>query len=713
MEVVSVWKDALMPCCLLIVPVAALVSTGLAVQDAPSVSPAEIAAAIEQQASQYGDIQYSTIFNETKLANPFAREENPTKVSGRGRTEYARSGPLWSVDVHTFSVNSNTGDKFDRHVGGGFNGKLHWRRRRGDVILAEEFPGAVNHDPNQLFWHAARTRDWMLAALRREAAKVTGYADIDGHRCVRVESEFDGQRFRFAFAVECGWLPIESEYAREGKVHSKEKLSQLTQTDSGLWYPRRIRIENPVFPVPFEIKRLAIRDLRESDGQDTSIFEPPQAVGLNYVDRRTGQAWHNDPWWPDLKPILRKELDWPRADLQALDGMSSYGSKAGGRTAPEIAAAEWLNAKHPGWKAPGRRVTVVFFFGGRSIEPTPSRWASLKRLHAIYGSHGLDIVGITTPTTGTEAIRLCVSELEIGFPIAIDTKGERWGATYDAFGLQPYTGIFVVDSGGVLHTIDSRQNGYSKPSELEVLVRRLLTAAGAEGLPEVVPGEKHRLDDQNALVRREWQRLVRSSPQSGTLTGAVSSGYSDDGPVPVANAIVQLNPQIRLLISNNTAGSLIIRDRQRDLRTTTDATGRFHFADLAEGTYELRASADGKAFSSELITIQDDQEHSRDVELEGTHTIVGTVIGPDRLPVFDAIVTLAGRHPDPKQPSILVTSPPAPRQRLDNNGAFRFEQLQGGHYSLKITAEGYEEQTLRMVPLSRESVVVEMKLSSR
>ncbi|MFK7819465.1 MAG: hypothetical protein AB8G99_12155, partial [Planctomycetaceae bacterium] len=335
----------------------------------------QIADQIENVAKQYRSVRYSTIFNVTKSANPFKREENPKLVTGNGRTSYTRQGEKWVVDLHSFTLSMNSGKKTKTHTGGGFDGGLHWHRDADEVTLAEEFGSGPTYDPSELFWHGARNRGWLLAALRKDSAKVVGTELVEGQECLKVESEFKDYRFRFSIAPNAAFLPLRSECAIKGHVQGVETLSQLRQSESGLWYPGRIRIEHPDLPMPYVVKRIAVRALESADDVLPEVFQPKQPFGLNVVDHRRGFAFHNDPWWSEMEPILREQFSWPRADLNALQQLSSYEAESGGKPVPKVHAAEWINGDPGEWNREGRNVTVVWFYGGRAIIPSPKVWS--------------------------------------------------------------------------------------------------------------------------------------------------------------------------------------------------------------------------------------------------------------------------------------------------------------------------------------------------
>jgi len=70
---------------------------------------------------------------------------------------------------------------------------------------------------------------------------------------------------------------------------------------------------------------------------------------------------------------MRENLDWPQPDLRALNDLRSFSKpELAGMDAPALSAGEWLTEPTPlNWDRPERKVTVLHFYGGLLIEPSP------------------------------------------------------------------------------------------------------------------------------------------------------------------------------------------------------------------------------------------------------------------------------------------------------------------------------------------------------
>lgn len=687
--------------------------TAFAQSQGSQFTPKQIADKIEEIADQYQSVRYSTIFNVTKSANPFQHDKNTKLVTGNGRTRYTQVGEKWVAEVKSFSVRLGSGEKTSTETGGGFDGQTYWRSDSRAVTLCEEHGGRSNHDPVNIFWHGARNRSWLFTALRKGDAKVVGTENAEGQRCIKIESQYRKYKFRFSIAPGAAFLPLRSECAYDGKVLCVETLSQLQQSKSGLWYPRRIRIDRPNEPSPYVVKRIAVRDLEVVTDAKPQAFSPPRPLGRNIVDQSQGYAFHTDPWWPELAPKLREQFDWPGPDTGELRELHSYEAAVDGKPAPKIAADEWINNDPGAWDRQGRKVTLLHFCFGRAISPMPKRWSSIRRLHQIYGSLGLDVVGVVRFGENPAVVKQAVKMLKIPFPIALDSKGgddPKSSATYDAVGAGRYPIVLLVDHKGTLHTVKEKNTGFDKPPELEVVVRQLLKEAGIEKLPKVVTPREHEIDNNFRQVIAMWKAAVADGEFRSSISGIVSGGYNAKGPTPLAEATVEIEPFLKMLSSNILNSYITGGDRARKQTTETDKDGKYRFEDLAKGYYNITISANGRAFDKQVLLVSAAAQVSHDAELPSEHTIVGRVLNAaDKLSVEDAVIKIVGRHPDPDKPNMVTRSYPQPTTELGTDGIFTFEYLQSGAYILEISAPGFEKREMKMVPLSKKEIVIELK----
>ncbi len=140
-----------------------------------------------------------------------------------------------------------------------------------------------------------------------------------------------------------------------------------------------------------------------------------------------------------------------------------------------------------------------------------------------------------------------------------------------------------------------------------------------------------------------------------SLTGKVITA---DTNIPVEDAMVTVAP----------------KEGGKEKKTKTSKDGLFNFKDLPVGYYTIRAKAVGF-----VETIVADVEVKKGIEplivsLGRGGSISGRVVGPDGVPIKDAVIEITGNRG---------------RTTTGENGDFRLNALQDGYYSLFIKAKGY------------------------
>jgi hypothetical protein len=455
------------------------------------------------------------------------------------------------------------------------------------------------------------------------------------------------------------------------------------------------------------------------DDDDDFRFAPP--AGFDIVDHRRGIAWHNDSWWRELEPWLRENLNWPRPDLLVLRELQSYADpKIAGQRAPEIRPAEWLGEEPGPWNRPGRRATVLFFFGGRAIASTPEQIAGIKALQARYRERGIDVVGMATSTETPELTRQAVRELEVAFPVGIDRPSEQgYGVTFNAYGLQAYSGVFVIDSRGLVHLVKPGEAPAGGISHLESLARQFAAESKQADAGTVDASEEEaRLSDEDyRRVDAEWKRRARDGEGTASIKGQVlfNAGGRDSfdeppGRIALFEGVfdVRAVPVLQMLHSNNPHGHSVFNDHERAVELTGDETGRFELAGLRKGTYVLTFTAAGFAAQErEVRLVSDDAEISLDLVMRQGDRIEGTVVDSDGRPVIGATVRALHRHFDPAAPERHTTaSLPGGPATTDQQGRFRFERLYAGAYTFEVTAEGFPKTTVELVPAGKQDVEI-------
>ena len=551
--------------------------------------------------------QFATIdFSADQLKSDVSESE-PSKPTGE--THEVEAKIRYRADGQRFRAERNA---MDGSNGGtwieGFDGKTHYHTDRGLLILGEESLSGQALSAINLFFSYRSVAT--LQYLRNENAKIVSKADIEGTACQVIEIPYAREDrniiYRVTVAPERSFLPLVFTRMVNGKTTFRHTLSQLEQT-AGRWFARRTETTRyndgkVTWHQEMQITRFSTRpDVSEKS------FAPPIVLGTNVLDRRVGYGWHEDPWWNDLKPWLKEQYDWPRADLFELHSVGHYGEcPLDGKPAPPIEPEEWL-APNPGsWDRPDRKLTLLYFYGGRLITPTPKWAAAINELHRRYRQYGFEVIGLAGATGTPELPRQAAAEMSLSFPVCIDQKSDTgYGRTFLAYGLESYHGMFFVDHAGLVRpcphgeqskvTVDGKEFTIS---HMEGMVLDLLKKAGVENAePQVWPSDIFDIMTHNRVLA-EWRRLRAEARKDASIAGRITFNGA-----PVAGALIKLQPPMTIMSSNTGAGFLLMPDRAGTITVPTNADGTYAVNDLPKGEYKLTYSAKGLKKRNRTILI--------------------------------------------------------------------------------------------------------------
>ncbi|MFO0902363.1 MAG: carboxypeptidase regulatory-like domain-containing protein [Pirellulales bacterium] len=459
------------------------------------VKPAQIAALLEETASKYKSIEYSATFQETRNANAFSGQREPLVVAGDGAFTFRTDGVRWRADERGFTTSTGQRDLIPRTSVTAYDGRIYVSQINSQLVIGENEGTDRRLHPRELFWRAARTRQWLLAALRSETAKIVRREQVDGRDCVVVSAQPGKSKpardnkaatrdpvwnYEIAFASECGWLPLRTTISFDDKPFAVETLSELKRTKEGLWHPTLIRYESQHPEELTTRKETRITAFTTRDAFADADFEAAPAPGIDVIDHRRGVVEHADPWWSEMSEWLGQHYRWPVIDTSYLRELTSYCDSAiEGEPAPAITASRWMAGEFAGWDAPTRACTIVLFVGGDAISPTPRWLTQLKGLHERYASVGLDVLVIASADASPETVRRTIEALDIRFPVAIDAPnptGGGHGKTHDDFRLKSYAGTVLVDRERRVRTFNQSPDdgGPEGVSRIEQLVRKEL-----------------------------------------------------------------------------------------------------------------------------------------------------------------------------------------------------------------------------------------------
>ncbi|MGE4620476.1 MAG: carboxypeptidase-like regulatory domain-containing protein [Planctomycetota bacterium] len=172
--------------------------------------------------------------------------------------------------------------------------------------------------------------------------------------------------------------------------------------------------------------------------------------------------------------------------------------------------------------------------------------------------------------------------------------------------------------------------------------------------------------------------------------GAEISGVVLGEGVPLENASVTVTPEDGFRIRGN--------GRNRSART--DAAGNFSIRGLEEGTYHVRASAEGfgDVRIRELVLAADQQRHV-DLRLEKEAVLEGVVIDQFGAPIVAARV------------SVTDSAGASRRASTAADGFFSIDQLASGLVSVRADATGYMRARLNEIDPGRGPIEIVMDQS--
>lgn len=138
--------------------------------------------------------------------------------------------------------------------------------------------------------------------------------------------------------------------------------------------------------------------------------------------------------------------------------------------APEFASGDWINSEPKTLQSLRGRVVLIEFwtfgcFNCRNTLPYIKRW------HEQYAAAGLTVVGVHSPEFSEERnienVRGEVASLGIKYPVVTDNDYQTW----NAYQVEAWPTIFVVDREGWVRRMHVGEGGYD---ETERTIQKLL-----------------------------------------------------------------------------------------------------------------------------------------------------------------------------------------------------------------------------------------------
>lgn len=703
--------------------------------DYENLTPERVLQEVEANMQRFSKVSYSATFQETRNANVY-RNKEVLPISGKGRWDFQTDGTKWRVDKEGFTYRTGTTDVSPTHSISGFDGMQFYEKEGGKFVIGEEPNTNSQVEPQNVFWNGARTKSWLLSALRSWNAKIDRKVTIEGKKCLVItskpgqpkpgeteETSFERTLWHYEITISPtqSWLPLKTILHMNGKLYGEETLKDVTQTPGGVWYPKTIHRKQHHQPDRLISKIVKVTRLELKDQFDPTDFQQALPIGDDIVNYSTGQTWYNDPWWPDMKPWLESKLNWPRPSLRVLGDMKSYVTEdIDGKPAPEIQAAKWLGKQPASWQAPGRKGTVVVFFGGRAIDPTPRWITALKVLQNRYGKEGLQIIGVATATAGDDFVKQTYQSLNPNFPWAIDSKnegeGNHFGRTFQAFKLRHYAGVVFVGADGKLQSLESIQTPpNSKISRLEYIIRMALE----KDVTNYQPDSGWLSDKEIRQIDTEWKRRQNAKTGKSQIRLAVqvnAEGRETFGEVPVKETqpetTIRLRaiPMMQMLYSDTTGGWHLFMDYDHAIEEEFKAKDGLVLKNLRRGSYRLILHPENLAARELTVRLVNDEDTQNvNLEFHQGNTITGEVQGTDGQPIAGAKIRCLHRHPNPNAPKQQTNSHLPRNVSADAQGEFTFPNLFEGAFHLEIAAKGYQTRTLTQIPAGKQNLKIVLR----
>jgi thiol-disulfide isomerase/thioredoxin len=167
---------------------------------------------------------------------------------------------------------------------------------------------------------------------------------------------------------------------------------------------------------------------------------------------------------------------------------------------PSLSGAElWLNSPKLTTEDLRGKVVLVSFWTYTCINWLRTD-SYLKAWAEKYKSHGLVVIGVHSPEFEFEKdvanVRRAAAELDVGYPIAIDSDHKVWRA----FGNRYWPAFYFVDSNG---QIRHHRFGEGDYAHSERVIQRLLAEAGGKD----IPSDLVTANGQGVKAEADWNNL--------------------------------------------------------------------------------------------------------------------------------------------------------------------------------------------------------------
>ncbi len=558
----------------------------------PPIAPKELAARIREARNPYDDQGvFEATFDEVRDTNGKfagnqgnAEEQKPILVIFHGLVRFASNGLQWRAEYDGKAPNALSARLTPDHWISGFDGSrsYDWRVSDRRVILHETHDNPRLWTARNLFWEQA---DALIDALEQQGPAripIEIRAEVvDGQACYVVEAGKAGNGLwtRHVLSPSRGYLPIRRVQQRDGKTFLTCDLHDLREVAPGIWAPGRIEFEwlnvrKDGASRPYIRRSIRVGDYRPRELVDPALLAFDLPYDTIVTDPRLGYTYLNDPWWPEIGPVLLSRFDWPKTDLSPLGKLAFAPAKPLDDPAPpSVRLAAWVQTRFPHFTALKEKVVLLVFDDGTSqsrLELAPA----LKRLDSAYRAAGLEIIAIAPPGVDLEELKQAVPAYEIKYAVAVDFPGpDGRGKTAAALGVEQFPAAVVIDRQGKVRAPEGGRL-------IETVLSLLAQADGPQALPRLSLERLRMPQPAYNIVTRVFEQEV-SRALAADPRGEITCRVVDSQGQAVAGAKVSARLGLTVLPTSgwNASWSTCYRRRPgapaRRVRTASSSSASF------------------------------------------------------------------------------------------------------------------------------------------
>ncbi len=214
-------------------------------------------------------------------------------------------------------------------------------------------------------------------------------------------------------------------------------------------------------------------------------------------------------------------------------------------------------------------------------------------------------------------------------------------------------------------------------------------------------------DAADRLFNAAAKTALAANP-AGKIIGSVVDGRRQ----PIDGGSVQASLQLTMLFLSSPGGYSVVdyHGPAERFHASSGADGQFELSNLCKGTYLLRISAPGKAWTERKVFIGPGAlPEPVEFVLDQGDSIAGQVRDHEGKPIAGATVTPTARHHYEREKLRFIAHVQSDGVVTDDAGRFRFADLQEGRYVIKVKAAGFKDRELAAIPAGETNVVVALE----